>query len=414
MPDFWQFPTVSMGLGPDDGHLPGALPQISARPRAGRHRRAQGLGVPGRRRDATSPRAWAPSRWPAARSSTIWSSSSTATCSGSTGRCAATARSSRSWKAIFRGAGWNVIKVLWGSGWDPLIARDTNGILLRRMEECVDGEYQDFKSQERRLRPRALLRQVSRAEGDGRRHDRRRDLAPDPRRPRPATRSMRPITRRSSTKGQPTVILAKTVKGYGMGEAGEGQNITHQQKKMGEAHLREFRDRFGLPLTDEQITEMPYIKFEEGSPELEVHPRAAQGAGRLPAAAPAQERRSRSRCPSSRPSTPQLEATDGRTISHHHGVRAHPQHAAARQEDRQARRADRARRIAHLRHGGDVPPVRHLQPGGPALPAAGCRPADVLQGGQDRPDPPGGDQRGRRHVVVDRRRRRRTAPTTCR
>ena len=202
-------------------------------------------------------------------------------------------------------------------------------------------------------------------------------------------------------KGQPTVILAKTVKGYGMGEAGEGQNITHQQKKMGEAHLHEFAERFGLPLTDEQIQKIPFLKFEEGSPELDVPPRAAQGAGRLPADAATEVGRARGaaavglRGPAGGDRRPHDQ--------HHDGVRAHPQHAAARQEDRQARGADRARRIAHLRHGGHVPPVRHLQPGGPALPAAGCRPADVLQGGQERPDPAGGDQRGRCDGVLDRR-----------
>ena len=228
------------------------------------------------------------------------------------------------------------------------------------------------------------------------------------------SRSMPPTTRPQHHQGQPTVILAKTVKGYGMGEAGEGQNITHQQKKMGESHLHEFADRFGLPLTDEQIQKIPFLKLRRGqSPEIQVSARAAAQA--LGGYLPARRQKSASL------EMPPLSAFDGPADGHrrahdldHHGVRAHPQHAAARQEDRQARGADRARRIAHLRHGGHVPPVRHLQPGRPALPAAGRRPADVLQGGQERPDPAGGDQRGRAPWRPGSRRRRPTAPTTCR
>ena len=99
---------------------------------------------------------------------------------------------------------------------------------------------------------------------------------------------MPPTRPRSTHKGQPTLILAKTVKGYGMGEAGEGQNITHQQKKMGEEALREFRDRFQIPITDEQLDEMPFIRFAEDSAGDGVSARAPAGARRLPAVAPAQ------------------------------------------------------------------------------------------------------------------------------
>jgi pyruvate dehydrogenase E1 component len=185
-------------------------------------------------------------------------------------------------EGVFRGAGWNVIKVLWGTGWDRLLARDTTGLLLRRMEEAVDGEYQDFKSKDgayvrehffgRYPELKAMVADMSDAEiwaltRGG--HD-----------PLKVYAAYAAATRH---KGQPTVVLAKTVKGYGMGEAGEGQNITHQQKKMGESHLKEFRDRFGLPLTDEQIGEIPFLRFEEGSPEHRyLHERRRALGGYLP------------------------------------------------------------------------------------------------------------------------------------
>ena len=185
-----------------------------------------------------------------------------------------------------------------------------------------------------------------------------------------------------------------------MGEAGEGQNITHQQKKMGEADLQEFRDRFSLPITDEQIKEVPFLKLAEDSPEMAyLRERRAALGGYLPARRPKSESLADPAALGLR--GPAEEHRRARDLDHD-GVRAHPQHAAARQADRQARRADRAGREPHLRHGGHVPPVRHLQPGRPALPAGGRQPADVLQGGQERPDPAGGHQRAGRHVVVDR------------
>ena len=169
-------------------------------------------------------------------------------------------------EAEFRGAGWNVIKVIWGSGWDKLLARDTSGMLLQRMEETVDGDYQAFKSKNgayvrehffgKYPETRALVADMS--------DDEIWALARGGHDPQKVYAAYAAAV---AHRGQPTVILAKTVKGYGMGEAGEGQNITHQQKKMGEAHLREFRDRFGLRLTDEQIKEVPFLRLPEGGPE---------------------------------------------------------------------------------------------------------------------------------------------------
>ena len=215
-------------------------------------------------------------------------------------------------EADFRGANWNVIKVIWGSGWDPLIARDSTGILLNRMEECVDGEYQDFKSKNgayvrehffgKYPELKAMVAGLSDEEiwslnRGG--HDPNKIYAA--------------YTAAVQHQGQPTVILAKTVKGYGMGEAGEGQNITHQQKKMGEAALKEFRDRFSLPIGDEQLAEIPFVRFAEDSPEMKyLRTRRAALGGSLPA------RRMKSEGLEIPPLSifeAQLKGTEGREIS---------------------------------------------------------------------------------------------------
>lgn len=183
----------------------------------------------------------------------------------------------------FRGAGWNVIKAIWGGGWDRLIARDTSGILLKRMEEVVDGEYQDYKSKNGAYvrqhffgKYPELAAMVADNSDD--------EIWALTRGGHDPQKVFAAYAAASRHRGQPTVILAKTVKGYGMGEAGEGQNITHQQKKMGESHLKDFRDRFGLPLTDEQLKEVPFLKFEEGSPELDyLRARRRALGGSLPA-----------------------------------------------------------------------------------------------------------------------------------
>ena len=169
-------------------------------------------------------------------------------------------------EATFRGAGWNVLKVIWGSYWDPLLARDRLGLLRQRMDECVDGDYQTFKA-----RDGAYVREhffgkypelkelvASWSDDDIWRLNRG---GHDPHKVYAA------YTAAMNHKGQPTVILAKTVKGYGMGEAGEAQNITHQQKKMGTTSLQAFRNRFKLPLTDEQLERLDYIKPDKDSPE---------------------------------------------------------------------------------------------------------------------------------------------------
>ena len=169
-------------------------------------------------------------------------------------------------EALFRGAGWNVLKVIWGSGWDRLLARDKDGLLLKRMEEAVDGDYQAYKSRDGAYvrqhffgKYPELLEMVSDMTDDDIWHLMR--GGHDPRKVYAA------YYEAVNHVGQPTVILAKTVKGYGMGAAGEGQNITHSQKKMGVEHMKRFRDRFGLPVSDEDLEGVPFLKFEQDSEE---------------------------------------------------------------------------------------------------------------------------------------------------
>jgi pyruvate dehydrogenase E1 component len=171
-------------------------------------------------------------------------------------------------EANFRGAGWNVLKVIWGDGWDPLIAKDHKGLLLKRMEEAVDGEYQNYKAKGGAYtreyffgtNPELKAMVAHLSDDDIWRLNRG---GHDPKKVYAAYASAMKHTE------QPTVILAKTVKGYGMGEAGEGQNITHSQKKMGEEALKKFRDRFSLPISDEDILkESPFFRPADDSPEI--------------------------------------------------------------------------------------------------------------------------------------------------
>lgn len=167
----------------------------------------------------------------------------------------------------FRGAGWNVIKLIWGGYWDPLLARDKDGILRKVMEETVDGEYQAYKANDGAYvrqhffgKDPRLLEMVSRMSDD--------DIwrlnrgGHDPRKVYAA------FDAAVKTKGQPTVILAKTVKGYGMGRIAEARNPAHQQKKLDDESVRWFRDRFNIPVSDDQLKDLPYMKLAEDSPEM--------------------------------------------------------------------------------------------------------------------------------------------------
>jgi pyruvate dehydrogenase E1 component len=182
----------------------------------------------------------------------------------------------------FRGAGWNVVKVIWGSNWDELLARDVTGRLRQLMEECNDGQYQDFKSKDGAyIRENFFGRYPETAALVADWPDEKiwtlTRGGHDPRKVYAAYASAVAHT------GQPTVILAKTVKGYGMGAAGEGQMIAHQQKKMGLDALKGFRDRFNVKVMDPDIETLPFLKFEEGSEELTyLRERRAALGGHLP------------------------------------------------------------------------------------------------------------------------------------
>jgi pyruvate dehydrogenase E1 component len=282
MPEFWQFPTVSMGLGP--------LMAIY-QARFLKYLDSRGLA------DTAARRVWAflgDGEMDEPESSGALSLAGrehldnlifVVNCNLQRldGPVRGNGKIIQELEALFRGAGWNVIKAIWGSGWDPLIAADKTGLLLKRMEECVDGEYQDFKSKNGAYvrqhffgRYPELLDMVSHMSDD--------EIwalsrgGHDPRKVYTAYAAAAAHT------GQPTVILAKTVKGYGMGEAGEGQNITHQQKKMGFEALRAFRDRFDLPLSDDQIADVPFLRPPDDSPELTyLRQRRSALGGSLPA-----------------------------------------------------------------------------------------------------------------------------------
>ncbi|HET7006077.1 MAG TPA: pyruvate dehydrogenase (acetyl-transferring), homodimeric type, partial [Candidatus Binatia bacterium] len=171
-------------------------------------------------------------------------------------------------EALFRGAGWNVIKVIWGSDWDELLAKDDKGLLLKRMEEAVDGDYQKYSVEPGSYTRKhffgkypELLEMVNHMTDD-QIHKLLRG-GHDPMKVYAAYKAA------VEHKGAPTVILAKTVKGYGLGEAGEGRNITHQQKKLNERELREFRTRFDIPLPDEEVVETPFYRPPLDSPETQ-------------------------------------------------------------------------------------------------------------------------------------------------
>ncbi|WP_233837876.1 pyruvate dehydrogenase (acetyl-transferring), homodimeric type [Paraburkholderia sp. ZP32-5] len=186
-------------------------------------------------------------------------------------------------EGTFRAAGWNVIKVVWGSGWDALLQRDRTGLLHRRMMECVDGDYQTFKSQNGAYvrehffgKYPELLELVADLSDD--------DIWKLARGGHDPEKVHAAYAQAMRTQGRPTVVLAKTVKGFGMGEAGEGQNINHQLKKMSADAVRAFRDRFDLPVTDAQLDEMPYLKPEPDSDEARYFAQCrARLGGHIPA-----------------------------------------------------------------------------------------------------------------------------------
>jgi pyruvate dehydrogenase E1 component len=185
-------------------------------------------------------------------------------------------------EAAFRGAGWNVIKVIWGSDWDPLLERDTSGLLVQRMGEVVDGEYQKYTVEsggyirEHFFGKYPELHKLVEHLSD----EQLRKLTRGGHDPEKVFTAYKAAVEHT---GSPTVILAKTVKGYGLGEAGEGRNITHQQKKLNEEELAEFRTRFGIPVPDDRVEDAPFYKPPNDSRELVyLHERRQQLGGFLP------------------------------------------------------------------------------------------------------------------------------------
>ena len=185
-------------------------------------------------------------------------------------------------EAAFRGAGWNVIKVVWGSDWDPIFAKDIDGKMVKRLGEIVDGQYQKYSVESGKyIREHLcngdpdLIKMLENFSDEQLRKMKR--GGHDPEKVYAAYKTA------VVHKGSPTVILAKTIKGYGLGEAGEGKNITHQQKKLNEDELAEFRTRFGIPISDEEVAQAPFYRPSEESPEIKyIKERRSQLGGYVP------------------------------------------------------------------------------------------------------------------------------------
>jgi pyruvate dehydrogenase E1 component len=282
MPDFWQFPTVSMGLGP-------IMSIYQAR--FNRYLRARGF-VSGE-----EPKVWCfvgdgESDEPETLGALTLASRENldnlvwvVNCNLQRldGPVRGNGKIIQELEAAFRGAGWNVIKVIWGSNWDRLLRADKTGLLAKRMEEAVDGDYQKYSVEPGSYTRKHFfgkypeLLELVNDLTDDQIHKLVRG-GHDPQKVYAAFKAA------VEHKGAPTVILAKTVKGYGLGEAGEGRNISHQQKKMNEKELREFRERFGVPISDEEVAQTPFYRPPPDSPETKylLERRKALG-GFLPA-----------------------------------------------------------------------------------------------------------------------------------
>nr|WP_321331421.1 pyruvate dehydrogenase (acetyl-transferring), homodimeric type [Alcaligenes faecalis] len=282
MPEFWQFPTVSMGLGPlmaaYQARYMRYLDFRGLKPMDGRKVWAF-LG------DGEMDQAEALSAIAVGGREKLDNLIFVVNCNLQRldGPVRGNSKVIQELEATFRAAGWNVIKVIWGAGWDDLLAKDKTGLLRKRMMECVDGDYQTFKSQSGAYvrehffgKYPELLELVADLSDEDIWALARGGHDPDKVYAAYAQAARNP-------QGGPTAILVKTVKGFGMGEAGEGQNINHQLKKMSADAVRAFRDRFQLPVTDEQLEELPYLRPEPGSPEaLYLQQRRAALGGFVP------------------------------------------------------------------------------------------------------------------------------------
>ncbi|QXI16482.1 pyruvate dehydrogenase (acetyl-transferring), homodimeric type [Pseudomonas hamedanensis] len=282
MPEFWQFPTVSMGLGP-----------ITAAYQARFMRYLEDRGL----KEHQGRKVWAflgdgemdqPESLAAislAGREKLDNIIFVVNCNLQRldGPVRGNSKVIQEFESLYRAAGWNVLKVIWGSGWDALLEKDRTGLLRQRMMECVDGDYQNYKSQNGAYvrehffgKYPELLELVSDLSDD--------DIWKLSRGGHDPEKVYNAYAAAMRHTGGPTVILAKTVKGFGMGEAGEGQNINHQLKKMGDDAVKAFRDRFGLDLSDDQLRDMPYLKPASDSVEaLYLQARRTQLGGYVPA-----------------------------------------------------------------------------------------------------------------------------------
>jgi pyruvate dehydrogenase E1 component len=285
MPDFWQFPTVSMGLGPMM-----AIYQA----RFIRYLEHRGLVAPSDRKvwafcgdgEMDEPESMGALTMPVREKLDNLIFVVNCNLQRLDGPVRGNGKIIQELEAAFLGAGWNVIKVLWGSRWDPLFARDTKGIMQRVMEQCVDGEYQNFKAKGGAYtrehffgKDPALREMVANMSDD--------DIWRLNRGGHDATKVFAAYNLAVHTQGVPTVILAKTVKGYGLGKSAEGQMGAHQQKKLDDQSLRELRDRFNIPVSDTELTGLPFRKPDADSEEMRyLQARRRTLGGYLPARNP--------------------------------------------------------------------------------------------------------------------------------
>ena len=277
MPDFWQFPTVSMGLGPITAAYQARFMRYldlrALKPQEGRKVWAF-LG------DGEMDQAESLAAISLAGREKLDNLIFVVNCNLQRldGPVRGNAKVIQEFESLYRAAGWNVIKVIWGGGWDALLDKDTSGLLRQRMMECVDGDYQNYKSQNGAYvrehffgKYPELLALVADLSDDEIWKLSRGGHDPD--------KVYNAYAAAVRHTGQPTVILAKTVKGFGMGEAGEGQNINHQLKKMGAEAVKAFRDRFGLEVADDQLAQIPYLKPAPDSEEARYFAARRQALG---------------------------------------------------------------------------------------------------------------------------------------
>ncbi|WP_367605651.1 pyruvate dehydrogenase (acetyl-transferring), homodimeric type [Legionella sp. W05-934-2] len=266
MPDFWQFPTVSMGLGPL---------QAIYQARFLKYLENRGLIEPNKSKvwvflgDGETDEPESLGALTIASRERLDNLIFVVNCNLQRldGPVRGNGKIIQELEGVFRGAGWQVLKVIWGARWDSLLAQDSSGLLQKRMEECVDGDYQAYKANDGAYvrenffgQYPELKKMVENMSDD--------DIWRLNRGGHDEGKVYAAYAKALETKGRPTVILAKTVKGYGMGAAGEGLNITHQQKKMTIEQLRAFRDRFHIPISDDEINEIPFYRPNESSPEF--------------------------------------------------------------------------------------------------------------------------------------------------